>query len=309
MERFLYYMVAQGYNSCQLIMPSISGLLNVNKPAGMTSRAAVDLVQRLARPEKAGHAGTLDPLATGVLIVCVGQATRLIEYVQRMPKRYTGTFLLGRHSPTEDTDGEVALVTDPPLPAREDLDVAARQFVGRSLQRPPAYSALKVAGRRAYDLARRGEAVALQPRPIDVYSLAVTRYEYPELVLDVQCGGGTYIRSLGRDLAESLGTSAVMSALIRTAIGPWQVADAIDPRGLTAADWRSRLEPQRKAVEDLPALELADDEIARLRQGLSIAVAGPDRESETAAIDCRGRLVAILVRRGPRQWGPAKNFD
>ncbi len=173
------------------------------------------MVQRLARPEKAGHAGTLDPLATGVLIVCVGQATRLIGYVQRMPKHYVGTFLLGRRSPTEDIDGDVELLSGPPVPALEQLEAAARQFVGRTQQRPPAYSALKVAGRRSYDLARRGEDVQLQPRPIEVYSLAVTRYEYPELVLEIECSGGTYIRSLGRDLAETLGTSAVMSALVR----------------------------------------------------------------------------------------------
>lgn len=290
-------------------MPSTSGLLNVNKPAGITSRAAVDLVQRLARPDKVGHAGTLDPLATGVLIVCVGQGTRLIEYVQRMRKRYVGTFLLGRRSPTEDTDGDVALLEAPPIPARKQLDAAARQFVGRLMQRPPAYSALKVAGQRAYDLARRGEAVELQPRPIEIYSLAVTRYEYPELVLDVACSGGTYVRSLGRDLAESLGTCAVMSALVRTAIGTWQVSDAVDPRTLTSPDWRGRLEPLRKAVAGLPVRELADEDIARLRKGLSIAGDETEGEVEIAAVDRHGHLAAILVRRGPQQWGPAKNFD
>ncbi len=154
-------------------MSTVSGLLNINKPGGMTSRDAVDLVQRLARPAKVGHAGTLDPLATGVLVLCVGAATRLIEYVQRMPKRYTGTFLLGRHSPTEDCDGEVTMLVDPPIPTLGQVEAAVKQFVGRLMQRPPAYSALKVAGRRAYDLARRGEDVQLQPRPIEVHSLAV----------------------------------------------------------------------------------------------------------------------------------------
>ncbi len=289
-------------------MSILSGLLNVNKPRGMTSRDAVDLVQRLARPAKVGHAGTLDPLATGVLVMCVGSATRLIEYVQRMPKRYTGTFLFGRHSPTEDTDGEVTLLVGPPIPSRGELEAAAKQFVGRLMQRPPAYSALKVAGRRAYDLARRGEAVELQPRPIEVYSLAVARYEYPELVLEIECGGGTYVRSLGRDLAEALGTAAVMSALARTAIGPWTIADAIDPERLTAADWSAHIEPLLKAVGGLPKRELSSEEVSRVRKGLTIPNSGPATDSEVAAVDCRGQLVCLLIRRGPSEWGPSKNF-
>ena len=118
-----------------------SGLLNINKPAGITSRDAVDLVQRLARPAKVGHAGTLDPLATGVLVICVGSATRLIEYVQRMPKRYVGTFLLGRSSATEDIDGAVTLLPDPPIPAAAQIEAAAEKLVGSHLQRPPAFSA------------------------------------------------------------------------------------------------------------------------------------------------------------------------
>ena len=289
-------------------MSSPSGLLNIDKPGGMTSRDTVDLIQRLARPAKVGHAGTLDPLATGVLVMCVGTATRLIEYVQRMPKSYTGTFLLGRHSPTEDCDGEVELLDDPPIPSRERLEAAAKQLVGRLLQRPPVYSALKVAGRRAYDLARRGEDVQLQPRPIEVYSLAVARYEYPEFVLDIECSGGTYVRSLGRDLAEALGTAAVMSALVRTAIGPWTVADAIDPRSLTAADWNAQIEPLVKAVAGLPRRELSPAEVLRVRQGLTIPRGESEINGEIAAVDSSGQLVSLLVRRGPSEWGPSKNF-
>lgn len=286
-----------------------SGLLNIDKPAGITSRDAVDLVERLARPAKVGHAGTLDPLATGVLVICVGSATRLIEYVQRMPKKYVGTFLLGQSSATEDTDGLVTRLPDPPIPAAAELEAAAEKFVGSFLQRPPIFSALKVAGQRAYDLARRGEAVELKPRPIEIYSLKVARYDYPELVLEIECSGGTYIRSLGRDLAESLGTSAVMSALVRTAIGPWALDAAVDPRTLTAVDWRARLDPPRKALSALPVRELTPAEVLRVRQGLFIPVNTSAVDQEIAAIDTRGRLVAILVARGPGQWGAAKNFD
>jgi len=287
----------------------VSGLLNVDKPAGITSRDTVDLVQRLARPAKVGHAGTLDPLATGVLIICVGSATRLIEYVQRMPKRYVGTFLLGRSSATEDIDGVVTVLPDPPIPARAQIEAAAERLVGSLLQRPPIFSALKVAGQRAYDLARRGKVVELTPRPIEVYSLKVARYDYPELVLEIECSGGTYVRSLGRDLAESLGTAAVMSALARTAIGPWMLDTAVDPRMLTAADWRARLDPLRKAVSSLTQRELSATEVSRVRKGLFLSLAAATEAGEIAAIDASGQLVAILVPRDPGQWGAAKNFE
>ena len=266
-------------------------------------------MQRLARPAKVGHAGTLDPLATGVLVVCVGSATRLTEYVQRMPKRYVGTFLLGRSSPTEDTDGTVTLLPDPPVPAPAEIEAAAEKLVGRLLQRPPAFSALKVAGRRSYDLARRGDAVELKPRQIEVYALKVTRYEYPELVLEIECSGGTYVRSLGRDLAESLGTAAVMSALVRTTIGPWSVETAADPRTLTAENWQARLDPLRKAVSALPVRELTSAEDARVRRGLYIPVTAAVEGQEIAAVDSNGQLVAILVPRGPELWGATKNFQ
>ncbi len=190
---------------------------------------AVDMVERLVRPAKVGHAGTLDPLATGVLVVCVGSATRLIEYVQRMPKSYVGTFLLGRQSTTEDIEGEVVELADPPVPVLEDILCAAKKLEGNILQRPPAFSALKINGRRAYKMARKGEEVKLQARPVSIHRIAVRSYEYPRLVLEVDCGSGTYIRSLGRDLAESLGTAAVMSGLVRTAIGKFDLEEAQDP--------------------------------------------------------------------------------
>src|SRR5262245_52183681 len=144
----------------------LSGLLNLQKPPGVTSRRVVDQVDRLVRPAKAGHAGTLDPLASGVLVVGVGQGTKLIEYIQRLPKCYTGTFLLGRTSDTEDIDGQVRELDNPPQPTLEEIMGAAATLTGETLQRPPAFSALKVQGRRAYKLARAGEEVQLEPRPI-----------------------------------------------------------------------------------------------------------------------------------------------
>jgi tRNA pseudouridine55 synthase len=287
------------------------GLLNLNKPPGMTSRDAVDCVKRVVFPLKAGHAGTLDPLASGVLVVCVGAATRLIEYVQRMTKHYAATFLLGRESPTEDIEGGVSELENPPVPTIEQIAAAAAALTGPIQQRPPAFSAIKVAGRRAYDLARRGEHVELQPRIVIVHRLEVAAYAYPELKLRVECGSGTYVRSLGRDLAQSLGTAAVMSELVRTAVGNFRLAAAIDPATLTRENWSGHLLPALQAVEMLPRITLDAAEIARVLTGQPIErldMPTSDPPSEVAALDPAGQLAAILTPRGPRLWGPVHNL-
>jgi tRNA pseudouridine55 synthase len=275
------------------------GLLNLHKPTEMSSRQAVNCVQRLTRPARAGHAGTLDPLATGVLIVCVGSATRWIGYVQRMPKRYVGTFLLGRHSATEDVEGEVTELPNAPIPTREQIEAAARLFVGQIEQRPPAFSALKISGRPAYELARKGRQPQLAARPIEIHRIDVLAYRYPELVLDVTCGSGTYIRSLGRDLAASLGTAAVMSALVRTSIGDFSLENAVDPRDITAENLPRFLQPPLRALEYLPRIHLTDEEITRLRYGLTIASKSDEANStegpEIVALDSAERLIGILT--------------
>ncbi|HET6880558.1 MAG TPA: tRNA pseudouridine(55) synthase TruB [Pirellulales bacterium] len=285
-----------------------SGVVNVNKAPGMTSREAVDCVKRLVRPAKSGHAGTLDPLASGVLVICVGAATRLIEYVQAMPKRYTGTFLLGRESDTEDVEGDVRLLTDARRPTLDELRIAAAKKVGCIEQRPPAYSALKVQGRRAYDLARAGHEVELAPRPVMVYRLEVARYEYPELVLDVECGSGTYIRSLGRDLAESLGTATVMSALVRTAIGSFQIADAWLTERLTRENLAEWLRPSLNAVSSLPTVVLSHTEVERIQHGLAIRSETHVCKGELAAVNQQGNLVAILAAKEDGALRPVRNF-
>ena len=173
------------------------GFINVLKPSGKTSRLVVDRVGRCAAKAKTGHAGTLDPLASGVLVVAVGSATRLISYVQQMPKRYEAVFLLGRDSPTEDVEGPVTLLADGVVPTGEALAAAARQLTGTIQQQPPAFSALKIQGRPAYALARRGEKVQLAPRPVTIRRLEVTHYDYPEMRLSIECSAGTYVRTLG----------------------------------------------------------------------------------------------------------------
>ncbi len=303
------------------------GLLNLNKPAEMTSRQAVNLVERQTRPVRAGHAGTLDPLASGVLVVCVGAATRLIGYVQRMPKHYRGTFLLGRQSPTEDIEGEVTELPNAPRPTREQIVAAAVRLVGRIEQRPPAFSAIKVAGRRAYELARQGRLPELAARPVLIYAIEVTEYRYPELLLDVACGSGAYIRSLGRNLAGLLGTSAVMSALVRTSIGSFTLEDAVDPRQLKRDDWLSFLQPPLRAVEYLPRLQLSADEIQFIRTGRTIPSRSPlaasrplaspfseadnDRTADVekiVALDPAGEFVGILTPGAAGQFRTLRNM-
>lgn len=286
----------------------ISGVVNLHKPRGITSRQAVDCVKRLVRPAKTGHAGTLDPLASGVLVVCVGPATRLIEYVQAMPKQYRGTFLLGRESDTEDTEGEVRVTMDACPPDRAVLCDAAARFVGPIQQRPPVYSALKVGGRRAYDLARAGKQVELAARQVVVHRIEVVSYDYPELVLDVECGSGTYIRSLGRDLAEEVGTTAVMSALTRTAVGTFKLADACPPERLAMEPIANWLQPPLIALGSLARLRLSDEEIKRVRHGLPIAQSVLTESLRLAAVDDDDNLVAVLARQPDGTFRVVRNF-
>jgi tRNA pseudouridine55 synthase len=238
------------------------------------------------------------------LVVAVGQATRLIHYVQQMPKQYEAVFLLGRDSPTEDVEGPVVELADSIIPAREALDQAAAELTGTIMQRPPAYSALKVAGRRAYDLARRGETVELEPRPVTIYRLAVTHYDYPEFRLAIECSAGTYVRTLGRDLAQRAGTLAVMSALVRTAVGVFTLAGTISSDEITQQRLPELIQNPLVAFAGWPRLILDEAEIARIARGQtihrSVAVAGDlapanrGISQEALAIDSAGTLLAVL---------------
>jgi tRNA pseudouridine55 synthase len=308
------------------------GVLNVNKPAALSSRDVVNRVERLTRPVRAGHAGTLDPLATGVLVICVGQATRLIQYIQRMPKRYRAKFLLGRHSDTDDVEGDVSEFAGvlPPIPAA--LEAALPQFIGHIQQRPPSHSAVKVGGRRAYHLARAGKAVELAARTVVIHRLAIVRYEYPELDLDIECGSGTYVRAIGRDLGMVLGTGAVMSALERTAIGDFRVTDAVSLNDLTNDTLPRYLQTALTAVDNVPRVELSGAQLTEIRNGRPIAVpSNSHREKaippvanvartewqadldavsveEWAAVDASGQLVAILREKRAGELWPVMNF-
>ncbi len=284
------------------------GILNINKPAGWTSRDVVNRVQRFVRPDKLGHAGTLDPLATGVLIVCIGGATRLIKYVQQMPKEYRGTFLLGRTSASDDLETEITESVDPPIPTRAEIEAAMPQFLGRIEQVPPAYSAVKIAGQRAYALARQGKTVTITSRPVEIHKLEIVAYAYPQLELSILCGSGTYVRSLGRDLAERLGTAAVMSELSRTRIGSFRLEESLCVLDLTLDQIEQHLQSAAAAVSHLPTFRLNEDQLHELRFGRAIAAPVGWSNAECAAIDEQDNLIAILQEKSPGLLKPHINF-
>lgn len=284
------------------------GFLNVDKPSGPTSRDVVNQIQELVRPNKVGHAGTLDPLATGVLVVAVGPATRLVDYVQRFSKEYLGEFLLGRSSPSYDVDTPTEELPNARVPSLEELKAVLPRFFGTICQTPPVFSAVKVAGRRAHKLARRGETPSLEPREVTIHQLDIVRYEYPLLELHVVCSSGTYIRSLGHDLATAVGTDAVMSALRRLAVGPFRVEQAVPPMGLVPDAIPQYLMSPLVALGMMPQVTLTDDEWQRLIQGQTIDDRWQLTAAELAALDAHGQLAAILVPAGRGRWRPEKTF-
>jgi tRNA pseudouridine55 synthase len=272
----------------------VHGLLVLDKPGGITSRAAVDRALRwLPRGTKVGHTGTLDPLATGVLVLCLGAATRLAEYVQDMSKTYRAGVRLGARSDTDDADGTISPVEVVAPPGRAALEGALRSFVGEIEQAPPAYSAAKVSGRRAYDLARRGREVALDARQVHVYGLDVLAYEYPRLEIEVRCGKGTYIRSLARDLGECLGCGGYIEALRRTRVGRFRAEDAVSLEA-RPDEALAKILPVSAAVSELPSVTLDDAGVARLRQGQQVPAAPTEAGAgDVAVFDTRGGLVGV----------------
>lgn len=215
-----------------------NGILNLDKPAGASSARLVARVKRLLpRGTKIGHAGTLDPFATGVLLLLVGKATKSCELLMDAPKQYEAVVQFGATTETDDPESPAAPWTPAgggalSPPTREAIEAALLSFVGQILQRPPAYSALKVGGRRAYDLARKGEEPALEARPVRVYAIELLDYAWPRLALRIDCGRGTYIRAIARDLGQALDVGGHLAELRRTRVGPFRIEQAAKPETL-----------------------------------------------------------------------------
>jgi tRNA pseudouridine55 synthase len=247
-----------------------NGFLVIDKPAGITSRDAVDAVQAWFPKHKLGHAGTLDPAATGVLVMGVGPAaTRLIEYVQDQEKVYLTTFRLGGTSTTDDAEGEITPKSNVSPPDEEKLKATLKQFTGTNSQTPPAFSAARVQGERAHTKARRGENVILQPRQVTVHEIRWLSYKYPDLELEIRCSKGTYIRSIARDFGEAVGMGGYVQQLRRTRIGNISCEQAV-PLTASAEDAQRALLPMEVAGTHLPRCDVSDDVGLRLQQGQPI---------------------------------------
>jgi tRNA pseudouridine55 synthase len=293
------------------IKNAISGVIVVDKPVGLTSHDVVQIVRKGTNIRRAGHTGTLDPRASGVLVILIGPAVRLSEYVSASDKRYQAIIRLGTTTDTYDADGRVTS-SAPVNITEEQFEAALKQFIGEIEQVPPPYSAVKVKGRKAYEMAREGEEVDLQPRKIQVYNLELLEWAPPEAVIDVYCSSGTYVRSLAHDLGLSLGCGAYLVGLRRTKSGRFTLRDAVPLRKLREAfevgNWYQYLIPAAEALSDWPSIELVIEQVDAVRHGHRVP-AGPDDIGMARGISQQGELVALLeLDPETREWQPRKVF-
>ncbi len=280
----------------------IDGWLVIDKPRGMTSTEVVNIVKRLTRARKAGHGGTLDPLATGVLPIALGEATKTVQYVMEAPKRYRFTMRFGEARDTDDAEGRI-IATSPKRPANEEIEALLPRFRGTILQRPPAFAAVKVGGRRAYELARQGQPPELEPRPVRIDEFVLVERPDPDhAVFEVVCGKGAYVRALARDLGEALGCYAHVSELRRLAVGPFDLEMAIPLKaleGIVAEETLPQvLIPVATALAGIPAFAATEPQVLRIRSGRPIRISPallPEevREGDTVRVMRGGELVAL----------------
>jgi len=291
----------------------VSGVLVVDKPIGLTSHDVVQIIRRGTGIRRAGHTGTLDPRASGVLVVLIGPAVRLSEYVSASDKRYQATIRLGSSTDTYDAEGieteSLASIEDI---TEEQFDEILQNYVGEIQQVPPPYSAVKVKGRKAYEMARKGENVELAPRTINVYSLEVLEWAPPEVVIDVYCSSGTYVRSLANDLGNELGCGAHLIGLRRTKSGRFTLRDAVPLRRLQESfdvgNWYRNLIPAAEALADWPMIELDADAVEKVRHGHQVP-AEPGTTGWARAVSQQGDLVALVeVVEETGVWQPRKVF-
>ncbi len=270
------------------------GFLNINKPSGPTSHDIVARVrQRLPRKTRVGHAGTLDPFAEGVLVVCVGPATRLADYVQAQPKRYRAEVTLGATSTTDDIEGEITEAPNGEPAPENKVREALKKFVGEIMQAPPSYSAVHVNGKRAYKLARKGETPVLPARQVVIHSIKLLRYEYPLLEIDVRCGSGTYIRALARDIGSALGVGGYCSALTRTEVGVLNLEKAKSPDALDPA--RDIISPL-VALGSLEKITVDETDVHKLAMGQNVLLKKTFlTRGQIAVIDACNELIALAT--------------
>ena len=285
---------------------AISGWVVLNKPYDMTSTQAVGKVRWLFGAAKAGHAGTLDPLATGILPIALGEATKAVPQVQDGTKIYRFAIKWGSSTTTDDAEGEVVAMSGM-RPERSALEAVLPQFTGTIWQRPPIYSAIKVDGERAYDLARSGEAVDLPPRQIEVDAIALIEHGSEQSILEVTCGKGTYVRSLARDIAETLGTRGHVSMLHRAAVGPFHDGDALTIDQLESLPLEARdalLKPVAAGFAGLPEIRLDAQQATAVRHGNAVLLTGAG--SPVALDECWASFRGEVLATGWVEFGQFK---
>lgn len=303
---------------------AINGWLNLHKPVGMTSNQALGRVKYLLNPQKAGHAGTLDPLASGVLPIALGEATKTVPYVQDAMKTYRFTVTWGEQRTTDDAEGD-AIATSDQRPAQSDIEALLLQFIGEIEQTPPQFSAIKINGERAYDLAREGETVEIAARPVYIETLIILSHTPDQTAFECHCGKGTYVRSIARDLGLKLGCFGYISALERTAVGGLTLENAISLDNLSNLGDNppesGYLLPLTTALDDIPVLAVRDEEATRLKNGQPLFfVARPDQErlarlgldgrneGEIVLATYDGKALAMLILEGP-EIRPVRIFN
>jgi tRNA pseudouridine55 synthase len=295
--------------------PVISGILNIDKPQKWTSHDVVAKVRRLSGQKRVGHAGTLDPLATGVLLVCLGQATRVSEYLMRGRKVYRAAVYLGLSTDTYDAEGRVTAGVPEVNVTPSQLEEALSAFVGRIEQTPPMYSALKYQGTPLHRLARQGKTVERKPRPVEIYDIKLLDWSSPVFTIEVACSPGTYLRSLAHDLGQRLGCGAHLSSLTRLASGHFTLDEAISLDALGEAfatgRWAELIHPLDEALLDFEAITVESQAERQIRSGQQVQGPTPSSSSPLCrAYSTEGKLIALLQYDAQTGlWQPKKVFS
>ncbi len=285
------------------------GIINLFKPSGPTSRDCVNQIQRLVRPHKVGHAGTLDPMADGVLLVPVGQAVRLVDWLHELSKTYQATFELGKSSLSGDNQEVVTSLEAAPCLTKRDFEQVLPEFIGEIAQVPPIYSAVRVEGKRAYDLARAGKKVEIAPRKVTIHRLGITSFDYPFVSMEIECSTGTYIRSLGQDIARRLSSDAIMIGLRRTAIGGFDYQNTIQLDKLDSVDSvRNNLCNPVVGLSHLPQVTLDDYQLLDIGHGKKLPLPQTTHPF-LIGLDVDGNLRSILKPSENGLWAPHRNFE
>ena len=295
--------------------PPKSGILTIDKPGGMTSHDVVQAVRRAADVRRVGHAGTLDPMATGVLVVCIGSATRVIEAIQEQPKTYRARVRLGISTATYDAEGETTDTRDATGIKRRDVETALEAFKGEILQVPPMYSALKHQGKRLYELARLGIEVEREPRPVTVYSLEMVDWSAPDLTLEMKVSRGTYVRSIAHDLGEALGVGAHLIGLRREAVGAFTLDESYKiPQVVDAFSegwWPTIVYPLDQALQDRSAMVVgsAGEEALRNGQQIDGPAPMPTTTEQVRVYTVEGGFIGLVHWDDlTLRWQPARIF-